>query len=89
MSRKKDIAALAPLKAKLFNLSESEAGRQLHQLSARELRKRRKKVERATHPMTDPAFRQLMSEWEEINKVAGRMLAELPARNLPPHLTVQ
>ncbi len=89
MSRRKDIAALVPLKAQLFDLSEEDARRELEKLSARELRRRRSMIERVRHPMRDPKFRELMAGWDEINKKAGRMLAEARARNLPEHLTLQ
>lgn len=89
MSRKKDIAVLAPTKALLFGLSDAEARRQLERLSARELRKRRTMVEHVRHPMQDPKFRQMVADWEEANEKAKKMLAEVRARNLPAHPTVQ
>lgn len=89
MSRRKDIAALVPLKAQLLDLSEEDARRELEKLSARELRRRRSMIERVSHPMRDPKFRALMTEWDEVNEKAGKMLAEARARNLPQHPTLQ
>lgn len=92
MSRKKDIDSMAPLKALLYSISEQEARRQLERLSARQLRERRKRIDWAMHPMRDPEFRKLKAEWDEINKVAGKMLAEWRAkcaRTFPDHSTVQ
>jgi len=75
MSRSRDIAVLAPLKARLFDLNEEEARRKLEQLSARELRRRRTMIEHAYHEIDA-----LMTGWDELNKQAGQMLAEARAR---------
>ena len=89
MSRKKDIAVLLPLKAKLFDLTEKEARCQLEKLSARELRARRAKIESVQNPMQDPHFRELIKDWEKLNETTKKMLVKVRARNLPPHPTVQ
>jgi hypothetical protein len=88
MSRRKDIAALVPLKALLFDLSEDEARRELEKLSTPELRRRRSMIEHACRPKQDPKFCELMARWDEIDKKAGKILAEFRARNPPKHSTL-
>ncbi len=89
MSRKKDIARIVPLAAMLRGVDEQEARCQLEKLSARKLRARRKIIEQVSHPIRNPNLVKLLEEFDEINEGARKLLAEIPARNLPPHPTVQ
>ena len=77
MSRKKDLERLVPMAAKLFDGDEVSARRRLMRCSARNLRKRRKHIDRALDVNT-PEFKALIGRWEEVNEGAKALMRQLP-----------